>query len=183
MPTLPIPRSPQTNSAAVAQLSANKYQKAALKPSMSASGLSFSWYREWSVMLAAITPLVASPTLLPICATVLKTPPASPCVRAGLRNVSFTIDATRMWRYVQHRGNDQTRNCVENVRADWVEKRSWERAGPIRPLWLDDAHKQCANGSEKDANMDGMVSAHSVGYQSHCDVGQCTSNRCGKEAN
>lgn len=79
-----MPLSPHANRTAVAQLSANRYQNAARKPSMSASGLSFSWYRELLVMLVAITPLqhhevsnnlqvlniethlVASPTDLPI---------------------------------------------------------------------------------------------------------------------
>lgn len=42
IPTLPMPRSPQMKSNPVAALNANRYQKAALKPSISATGLFLS---------------------------------------------------------------------------------------------------------------------------------------------
>lgn len=44
------------------------------------------------VTLAAMRPLDASPTLLPSCAIVLKTPPANACVFAGNTDIMTKFD-------------------------------------------------------------------------------------------
>ena len=76
-PTLPIFLSPSKQTTNVVRLNAKQYQKVALYPSKRASGLCLSSELERAVTLSAMTALVASPILLPTCAIVLNTPPAS----------------------------------------------------------------------------------------------------------
>lgn len=87
-----MPLSPQTNSIVVAQLNENRYQNAPRYPVISAAGDALSSYGLRAVTLLAITALVASPTLLPICAIVLNTPPARACVLGGKTDVMTRFD-------------------------------------------------------------------------------------------
>lgn len=87
-----MPRKPQLLLTIVARQSANKYQKAALYPTNRASGLSLSAIFDRMVIELAKTADIARPTDFPICATVLKTPPASACVFSGKEAVMTRLE-------------------------------------------------------------------------------------------
>ena len=133
IPTLPIPLKPQTNSTAVAQLSENRYQKAALYPSIKAGGDCLSSCGLRAVTLLAMTAPVAKPTLFPICAIVLNTPPARAWVLVGNTEVMTKFDTVNNASAPAGLRNTDGKAHAQYVHSGWMIHMS-------RPA-VDDKHR------------------------------------------